>query len=219
MPRRTPAHRARRVATLVAVLVITLALGTSVVWASSRSASGKRVTSTSTPTGNRVLLVGDSLLWQSETQVTAALKLDGWDATIAASPGTTIEGWAAKMAKLVAKNDPDVIVVELGTNNCTVDECPRIARAIDKLMRHVPKTTPVHWLNVQNQPTYPAHPESVNNALAAATDRWSNITLVDMSAHFRNHPEWHQDDGLHFTTTGSEQLAALMMNAVGTAPR
>lgn len=86
-------------------------------------------------------------------------------------------------------------------------------------MRQIPKPTPIYWLNVQNQPTYPAHPESVNDALAAANDRWSNITLVDMSAHFRNHPERHQDDGLHFSTAGSEQLAALIMNAIGPGTR
>jgi len=84
---------------------------------------------------------------------------------------------------------------------------PTIAAVIDRLLRAVPRTTPVYWLNVQNQPNYPAHPESVNDALAAAQSRWPNLTLVDMSARFRNHPEWHLPDGLRFSPAGSDQLA------------
>jgi lysophospholipase L1-like esterase len=54
----------------------------------------------------------------------------------------------------------------------------------------------------------------VNDALAAARTRWSNLTLVDMSARFRNHPEWHQPDGLHFSPAGSEQLGPLIAEAL-----
>ena len=46
------------------------------------------------------------------------------------------------MARLVADADPDVVVVELGTNNCTA-ECPHLAAVIDRLMRSVPRTIPV----------------------------------------------------------------------------
>ena len=221
MPWRSPAHgesgsavpprRAGLVAS--ALVVIALVVGGSLIWAataSSRSAAAPRAR------GHRVLLVGDSLLWQSTPQVTAALKTDGWDPTITDYPATTIGDWAPKMARLVGDAKPDVVVVELGTNDCTA-ACPNIAAVIDQLLRAVPRATPVYWLNVQNQPKYPAHPESVNDALAAARDRWSNLTLVDMSARFRNHPEWHVRDGLHFTPAGSDQLAALIAQTLAAA--
>ncbi len=159
--------------------------------------------------GSRVLVVGDSLTWQSVPQVTSALRGDGWDPTIEAVAGTTIGHWADQVEQLVAEHDPDVLVVELGTNNCTA-ECPHINEVIDRFLRHVPRSLPVVWLNVQAQPTYPAHPESVNDALTAAAGRWPNVTLVDLSARFRNHPDWHLDDGLHLTTTGSTELARLI---------
>ena len=44
------------------------------------------------------------------------------------------------MAQLVADADPDIVVVELGTNNCTTD-CPNLAAVIDRLMRSVPRTS------------------------------------------------------------------------------
>jgi lysophospholipase L1-like esterase len=166
--------------------------------------------------GNKVLVVGDSLTWQSIPQVTAALQAGGWDPTIQAASGTTIGAWTGKVGTLIEEHDPDVLVVELGTNNCTA-ECPRIASVIDRLLRNVPRSIPVVWLNVQAQPSYPAHPEAVNDALGAAAERWPNVTLVDMSARFRNHPDWHMDDGLHFSATGSTELARLIAESVRAA--
>jgi lysophospholipase L1-like esterase len=187
-------------------VVLTVVLVGPLVWATSRPS---RSAAAPAVRGNRVLLVGDTLLWQSQPQVTASLTVGGWKPSISAAPATTIGAWTPKMARLVADADPDTVVVELGTNNCTT-ECPNLAAVIDRLMRSVPRTIPVFWLNVQNQPSYPAHPESVNDALAAAQSRWPNLRLVDMSARFRNHPEWHQPDGLHFSAAGSDQLAMLI---------
>jgi GDSL-like Lipase/Acylhydrolase family len=210
----TPLRRAGLIASLP---VIALVFAISLVWATAAS-SGSSATpappSASTARGNRVLLVGDSLLWQSMPPVASALQSGGWDPTIRAAPGTTIGAWTPKMSDFVAETRPDVVVVELGTNNCTA-ECPNLAGVIDRLMRGIPGSTPVYWLNVQSQPGYPAHPESVNDALAAALRRWSNLELVDLSARLRNHPEWHQADGLHLSAAGSAQLAGLIAESLG----
>ncbi len=163
--------------------------------------------------GHRVLLVGDSLLWQSIGPVTERLKSEGWVPTITAAPATTIGAWTSRMKHLIADANPDVIVIELGTNNC-VAACPHIDAAVERFMRQIPRTTPVVWLNVQAQPSYPAHPEAVNDALVAARARWSNLSLVDMSARFRNHPEWHQADGLHLSPAGSDQLGVFIAESL-----
>jgi lysophospholipase L1-like esterase len=221
MPWRSPVHGEpgsaiplRRAGLIASLVVGALVAGISLAWATTTpSRSAAAPIPAPVVRGDRVLLVGDSLLWQSTDPVTAALRAERWEPTIAAAPATTIGAWAPKMARLVADHRPDVVVVELGTNNCTA-ECPHLAAVIDRLMRSVPRTTPVHWLNVQAQPTYPAHPESVNDALAQARDRWPNLTLVDMSARFRNHPEWHQPDGLHFSAAGSDQLGSFIAEAL-----
>lgn len=183
---------------------------------SSTGANASRTGTKSSPPpvkGHHVLLVGDSLLWQSIAPVKAALAADQWDPTVTAAPATTIGAWTGRMKQLVADADPDVIVIELGTNNC-VAACPRVEAIVDQMMRQIPRSIPVVWLNVQAQPTYPAHPESVNNALAAARTRWSNLTLVDLSARFRNHPEWHIADGLHLSAAGSDQLGAFIAESL-----
>jgi lysophospholipase L1-like esterase len=167
--------------------------------------------------GHRVLVIGDSLTWQSGPQVTAALEARGWEPTVRAEAGTTIGDWADRVGPLIVEHDPDVLVVELGTNNCTA-ACPHIGRVIDRLLRAVPRTLPVVWLDVQAQPSYPAHPESVNDALTAAAERWPNVTLVGLSARFRNHPDWHVPDGLHFTAAGSAELGRFIAESLPAAP-
>ena len=77
------------------------------------------------------------------------------------------------------------------------------------MMRAVPRTVPVLWLNVQTQPTYPAHPESVNHALAAARGR-GRTSARRHDRHFRNHPELHIADGLHFTPPARSSSARLI---------
>jgi lysophospholipase L1-like esterase len=205
----------RRVVVIASALVVMFALGISSAGARGAARTGLPARTPSVD-GNRVLLVGDSLLWQSIGPVTTTLRADGWEPTITAAPGTTIGAWVEKMSTLVADARPDVVVVELGTNNC-VAECPHIDAVVDQLMRRIPRTTPVIWLNVQAQPTYPAHPESVNDALAAARARWSNLTLADLSARFRNHPEWHIPDGLHLSAAGSEELGHFVAEALHSA--
>jgi len=163
--------------------------------------------------GNRLLLVGDSLLWGAIPQVQRTLTADGWAPTIAATPGTKVGDWAPGLPLQVAAAHPDAVVVELGTNDCDPD-CATLTASIDQVMRSVAKTVPVYWLNVQTQPTYPIHPETVNRALNAAASHWPNLTLVDMNGHFRNHPEWHVADGLHFDDAGSVQLAQLIADAL-----
>jgi len=204
---------ARRGLVIATALVAMFALGVSSTGAGAGAARSAARRAPLVAKGNRVLLVGDSLLWQSIDPVRAALQADGWEPTVTAAPATTVGSWTSRMKTLIAENRPDVIVIELGTNNC-VNPCRHLDAVIARMMRDIPRTIPVYWLNVQTQPDYPTDPERVNAALDTARSRWSNITLVDMNARFRDHPEWHVPDGLHFSPAGSEQFATLIAQAL-----
>ena len=218
--RQSPRSRLRRLPIVVVIalaIVVTgvLLLGNDLFAAAAPTTTTTTTTATTTSAvdGNRVLLVGDSLLYGSTDQVTSALTSEGWDPVVAAVSGTSIEDWTASMAELIAVNQPDVIVIELGTNDCNAT-CTGLADAIDALMSSVPATIPVYWLDVQEQPSYPVYAAEVNDELLAAAARYAQITLVDMDARFRDHPEWHVDDGLHFNADGAEQLASLIADAL-----
>lgn len=166
--------------------------------------------------GNEVLVIGDSLLEDSEAQVRAALEADGWEPLVDGVGGLPIEAWIPGAQMLVAQAEPQVVVVELGTNNCAATPCEDLDAYIDALMHELTKTAEVvYWLNVQDLPrNHPADEDFVNREILDAAVRWPNLVVVDMNTRFKDHPEWHRSDGLHFNDVGKQQLADLIREAL-----
>jgi lysophospholipase L1-like esterase len=165
--------------------------------------------------GNRVLVIGDSLLEFSQPSVQASLDADGWQATVIGHGGSSIEDWQQLIESLGAFVRPDVAVVELGTNDCNLT-CPDLAPVIDATMRTLVAdgAGAVLWLNVQERPAYPAHARYVNLAIAQAAIRWPQMEVVDLRGYADPHPEWHNPDGLHFNSVGQQALGALIRLAL-----
>jgi lysophospholipase L1-like esterase len=166
--------------------------------------------------GPRVLVIGDSLLQQSENLVETALESDGWQAIVDGVSGSRIQDWRDSARLYVEKERPNVAVVELGTNNCSEAPCEDLSAYIDALMHELTKSAEVvFWLNSRAVPAkHPVHPDYVNRQIADAAARYPNIVVVDMFGHFQGHPEWLIPDGLHFNAAGGQQLAELIRNAL-----
>lgn len=164
-------------------------------------------------TGNRLLVVGDSLTALTRNNVLSVLREAGWDTTIDAESGTSIEDWAPRLPDIVSFTHPDIVVIELGTNDCDVKGCPDLAPIIDGVMRTLADIKNVLWVNVQDDTFYPKHADYVNFAIEAADARWPNMFPVDLASRFDGHPEWRAD-GLHFNTTGAFQYATLLVEAL-----
>jgi lysophospholipase L1-like esterase len=163
-------------------------------------------------TGNRLLIVGDSLTALTRNNVASVLRDAGWDPTIDAESGTSIEDWAPRMRDIVAFTHPDVVVVELGTNDCD-KTCPDLAPVIDRVMRALADINDVLWVNVQDDTFYPKHSDYVNFAIESADARWPNMFTGDLASLMHGHPEWRAD-GLHFNTTGAFQYASLLVDSL-----
>ena len=73
--------------------------------------------------GARVLLVGDSIFAGSRATLEQELVSEGWDPVVQAQAGTTIEDWSTVIQKAVEFAHPNVVVVELGTNDCGTVAC------------------------------------------------------------------------------------------------
>jgi lysophospholipase L1-like esterase len=167
--------------------------------------------------GDRVLLVGDSIFFQTREELAAALEAAGWDPRIAAIPATTVRDWAGEVDDLLAEHQPDVVVLELGTNE-DVDRL-RLAPDIARVLRALDGVDRVVWLNVQEDADYPRGADAINHLLESAVVWASNAEVLDFSGHFAGHPEWHalEPEGVHMSVSGERELARFVAAALGRA--
>ena len=164
--------------------------------------------------GTKVLLVGNSLMNGSRDKVTTTLEGDGWQPDIEAQGGTTITYWSKRIPYLVASKQPDVVVIELGTNDCSPTECPALGPYNDEIMRSIPSSTPVLWLNIQEKIPLAQKRNYINYEIESAAARWPNLYLVDYESRIENHPQYHTPDGLHLNDAGQQLLADLLRESL-----
>jgi hypothetical protein len=161
-----------------------------------------------------VLLVGDSLFFQSAVAIDEAVQADGWQAEVWAIPGAslTVGGvppvdWSpAALGRLVEQWDPEIVVIELGTNGCGPG-CPSVPQAVDAIMEPVRAVEVVLWLDVRIEAPTPPDRGEINGALDDATDRWDNLSVLSFDDWFRGQPGLVVEDGVHLTDAGELVVA------------
>jgi len=156
---------------------------------------------------DRVLVLGDSNLFESGAQVEAALRSAGLDPTLRGVPSLGLkdldEYWLPELPGLLAA-DPAVVVVALGTNDTTARaDVDAFGSRLDTMMRAI-GDRPVVWVtHVERRPFEVAGGgRSVNEAIRTAVVRWRNLTVLDRTALLGLDPTLLRDDGLHFTDVG-----------------
>lgn len=172
--------------------------------------------------GESVVVAGDSLTAQSDTQINFVLTADGWRPVVQGVSGSSMGNrnavfdWTTRINELAALH-PSVVVIELGTNDC--GNCGEdLDAAIDSLLRPLRQVRRVVWLTAQTDVEFMSDLGRVNDALRKATVRWPNLEVLDMGRHFAGHPELHTGDGVHFNEAGSSELATLIRDAIDAPP-
>jgi hypothetical protein len=98
----------------------------------------------------------------------------------------------------------DVIIIELGYNDCV---SPSFPSAIDQILAALTgdNVPTVLWsmMSTLNRSEY----GSCNAALTAATSRWPTLRLLDWDSYSRPHPEWFAGDGLGVHLSGAGRTA------------
>jgi hypothetical protein len=172
---------------------------------------------TSGAMGNRALLVGDSIFFQTREELDAVLTDEGWQPHVAALPATTIADWVEPLGALVEEHAPDVVVVELGTNE-DVDR-PDLGHDVLRILRRLSGVDRVVWLNVQEDAEYPRGAGAINHVVESSLVWADNAELLDFSGHFADHTEWHalEPEGVHMSVSGEQELARFVAAALGRA--
>jgi lysophospholipase L1-like esterase len=127
--------------------------------------------------------------------------------------------WDAHLASLLDHVKPEVIVVELGYNDCGLD-VTGYGTHIDNFMANIPSSTPVHWLTMADVNEQFTCDETINAALDAARSQWTNLSIFDFRSHMQGHPEWTVD-GTHLNQDGQWAYASWLhdqLDAIYNAP-
>jgi lysophospholipase L1-like esterase len=144
-----------------------------------------------------VALVGDSLLNEATDEAEAA---SDEDVTIRSFPGITVAQGAGLVDEAVA-TDPDVLVVELGTN----DAMGRTdLGSIDAVLDSAGGVECVVWVTVAERHE---GAREINAHLAEQADARDNLRLVRWDQEVADHPEWYVQDGIHHTEAGQVAFA------------
>jgi hypothetical protein len=159
--------------------------------------------------GNRVFVLGDSVLLGAKETVPAALR--GWVVTFDAEGSRRlpqgIEVLRARRAEIGA-----VVVIMLGNNYIAAEGS--YASQMDEAMRVLTGVRRVVWLTVAEKW---ASRVTINNAIRAAPQRWPQIVVADWARLVAAHPEYASDQ-LHLTWAGREAIASLIASKVGPPP-
>jgi lysophospholipase L1-like esterase len=161
--------------------------------------------------GPRVLAIGDSNLAYAGPALGRALGND--KATIDGRPTITTNDprWAGWLRTDLAAGRPEVVVVQLGTNDAYASRAAAFPAALDRIMRALPRGVPVLWCDVRiisgvgREWTDPQW--AVDAAIFRAAARWPDLHVLDYAGHFARHPEWVSPSAVHLKPAGDVEYA------------
>jgi hypothetical protein len=173
-----------------------------------------------------VLFVNDSVTHQSVASIVGefnTVQKDSASGRYAPNFGSSVPGiglrhvpglddadvdayWNSHLTTLFEHVDPEVVVVELGYNDCRYD-LGDYGTDIDQFLALVPSDTPILWLTMQDALDLFTCDEVVNAALEEATTRWPNLGLLDLASHVHGHAEWVETDSRHLSPAGRDEYA------------
>lgn len=170
--------------------------------------------------GNRVLIIGDSLMASTarrhDGEMCDLLGDAGWTVDVEAVQNMFIEFADDVLDALLNPNqgsDWDVVAVFLGNNFSGDTES--FARQLDAVIeRLAPRPTILYTMTETDRSR-----AQLNDLIRSRANEHSNIVLIDWSEHAATDPDSLLGrDGLHLTKLGRERLELLTVTALGMAP-
>ena len=178
-----------------------------------------------------VALVGDSLLGLTREEVQPALEDDGWRVVLehvngsGASVGAMLKqphDWSAEVARLEQAEDPDVLVVVLGTNDAEpVAAGEPYGPAVDRVLAGTDAPRIV-WADCSQHTAVRVRNDGcriIAGALAEAVGRRPELEVLPYDAEVASDPRHSDTDSVHLGQWGQDAFAGLISRVVGVAPK
>lgn len=172
-----------------------------------------------------VLLVGDSIFFQSASELVSALKDDGWEVVFDARPGASILAgaevapvdWPSRIRDLARVARPAIAVVELGTNGCGCrlgdDPEDAVEDAIGRILDSL-DGVPVFWVAVRNSTESSEDPDLIPAVIEEVAADEEQVRLLPYDEWFDARPELLDPDGVHLLPNGEHYLAEQVVAAI-----
>lgn len=158
-----------------------------------------------------ITIIGDSISVGATDQYHRTMPLD--DVNVEATIGIRLGGQSEAITEAVVAR-PDVLVIELGTNDLPVYE-PAFLDEIDQVLDETNTLACVRWVTVYST-KQKAATAAVNDHLHEALAAHSNLQLVDWFLLVTDDPSLLSDDGLHPSDDGHAVLAQAVAAATST---
>lgn len=169
----------------------------------------------STAGGNRVLLIGDSVMASTATRYTndmcKALVPLGWQAEVEAETGRFVD-FGTKVLKRRWGAGWDVVVILLGNNYMEYQSGYR--KELESIIGTI-SPNPVVLLTVTE---FKKSRRRVNEVIREMAKVHPNVSVVDWATVTADDPSLTGGDRLHLTLPGRKALAGVVANALGAAP-
>jgi sirohydrochlorin ferrochelatase len=170
------------------------------------------------PSGiQHVTLIGDSVADAIPGDDSAvAILRQGIDLDLEVAPCRRVEGdgcpyqgvrppSAVQLVQTMGSKLGDTVIVAVGYNDFEDQYAGNIEDAINALTAAGVKR--IFWLTLRAA----RHPYlTMNDDIAQAAARHSQVSVVDWNVYSRSHPDWFQTDGLHLLGPGAEAMATLI---------
>lgn len=150
----------------------------------------------------RITIIGDSISVGSKEEYAEVLAFD--QVEVIATSGIRLGPQRRAISAAVAAR-PDVLVIELGTNDVPVFE-PSFLEEIDEVLDETDDLPCVRWVTVY-VPRAEESVRAVNEHLEDAVDDHDNLRLVDWFTLVDDDPSLLSPDGLHPNEAGQRVLA------------
>ena len=180
-----------------AIMALSLALGLTVntLEATSGEAAAQTAPAPAAGAGPRVAFVGDSIGHSAEPQVRQALgdryRLRSYDSV----DGSTIADHRTAVARLLlSASRPEILVIELGTNDAEQHGPRRFDRDLRAMLDLVsPRVAEVRWFDQKDTPTgyyrgVDRHAAMFNRILRVVASRYPNVSVVPYADWARSAP-------------------------------
>lgn len=203
-------------------------------WAAGGVLSGAALLGAAAPAAaaeHTVALVGDSLLGQTADEVQPQLQAGGWRVVLehvngsGASIGNLEDqpyDWATEVARIEQVENPEVLVVVLGTNDAlSVEAGEPYGPSIDRVLAGTDAPR-IYWADCSQHTAVQERNDGcalIQTALFDAKGRRPELDALPYDDEVASDPRHAASDSVHLSQHGQDLFADLIERFVGAAPK